>query len=68
MTKRICKYCESTTNHPLSDFCDIGWEAVSFNGRKAVCACPRHCKKFEEDMQRSLLKNSVEQFHEVLNE
>lgn len=49
MTKK-CEYCEATTNHSLSDFYEIGWEAVSFFGRTAVCACPKHTKKLEDDM------------------
>ena len=68
MAKRNCKYCNATTTQPLSDFSEIGWEAVSFNGRKAVCACPEHAKKLEEDMQNALVRSSVEQFHEVTND
>ena len=65
MVKRKCKYCEATTTQSLSDFCEIGWEAVSFCGRLAVCACPEHAKKLEGDMQNALVRSSVEQFHEV---
>ena len=60
MMKRQCKYCDATTTKQLSDFSEIGWEAVSFNGRKAVCVCPKHCKKLEEDMQNALVRSSVE--------
>ena len=55
MVKRKCKYCEATTTQPLSDFCEIGWEAVSFSGRLAVCACPEHTKKLEGDIRRLLV-------------
>ena len=60
MTKRKCKYCDEITNKSLSDFYEIGWEAVSFNGRKAVCACPKHCKQLEEDMKNALVRSTVE--------
>ena len=60
MVKRKCKYCNETTNKALSDFHEIGWEAVSFNGRKAVCACPIHCKQLEKDMNNALVRSTVE--------
>ena len=50
--KRKCKYCNATTTQPLSDFCEIGWEAVSFSGKKAICACPEHCKWLEKDITK----------------
>ena len=65
MVKRQCKYCTATTTKLLSDFCEIGWEAVSFNGRTAVCACPIHAKQLESDMQNALARKSIENFHEV---
>jgi len=58
--EKKCKYCNLTTMTSLSDFHEIGWEAVSFNGREAVCACPKHCKQLEKDMQNSLVRSSVE--------
>ncbi len=58
--KRQCKYCNETTNKSLSDFHEIDWEAVSFSGRKAVCACPKHTKKLELDMKNALIRSSVE--------
>lgn len=58
--KRKCAYCEKTTNKSLSDFYEIDWEAISFNGRKAVCACPVHSKRLELDMNNSLGRNCVE--------
>ncbi len=66
MVKRNCKYCDATTSKSLSDFWEIGWEAVSFNGKKAVCACPKHTKILEKDMQNSLVNKSVH-FMEVVN-
>ena len=65
MAKRECKYCNETTTKPLSDFWEIGWEAVSFNGKKAVCACPKHCKRLEQDMQNALVRSSVGVSHFV---
>ena len=58
--RKECKYCKATTTQLLSDFHEIGWEAVSFNGRKVVCACPLHCKQLEMDMQNALVRSSVE--------
>ena len=58
--KRKCAYCTETTNKSLSDFWEVKWEAVSFNGRKAVCACPKHTKILELDMNNSLNRNCVE--------
>jgi len=65
MEKRKCKYCNATTTKPLSDFWEIGWEAVSFNGRKAVCVCPKHCKQLEKEIQNSLIRSSVEHIDEI---
>ena len=59
---RKCKYCNETTTQSLSDFCEIGWEAVSFGGRKAVCVCPKHTKRLEEDMKNALISNTIKQF------
>ena len=47
--KRKCHYCEATTSKTLTDFCEIGWEAISFNGGKAICACPNHLEQFGDD-------------------
>jgi hypothetical protein len=58
--KYKCKYCEATTTMALTDFCEIGWEAVSFNGRKAVCACPIHTEQFQDDMTNALVRKNVE--------
>ena len=54
--KRKCHYCEATTSKTLTDFSDIGWEAVSFNGSKAICACPQHTKQLEQDEIHRRLK------------
>ena len=60
MVKRKCAYCDETTSRALSDFWSTGWEAVSFNNRKVVCACPKHTKQLELDMNNSLIRKNVE--------
>ena len=65
MMKRSCKYCEATITKSLSDFWEMGWCAVSFNRRLAVCACPKHAENLQEEMQNALVRNVFKQFHEA---
>lgn len=63
MTERKCVMCNNTTNKSLSDFYEIGWEAMSWNKRPAVCLCPDCCKK---DNHTEMLVKASRDYNEAL--
>lgn len=59
MSKKKCAFCDNTTYKTLSNFWDIGWEAMQWGNNKVVCMCP-NCKKLPNS-QIKLLKESRKQ-------